>query len=388
MSDAFLHGIEVVDIDDGIRPIQTARSSVIGIVGTAPAATETLFPLNTPVLIAAQRTAAGLGATGTLPAAIRLIHAQGVAPVIVAIRVPDVPDDPDTPSSERLSAIIGGTDSATGARTGIAALLSVRGTVGVTPRILIAPGYSHHKEVGDALIAVAQQVRGVALIDGPSTSTADAIAYRRQFGSDRAYLIDPGLIVDGQATPASPAVAGLIARIDNERGFWWSPSNNQILGAAQAARPVHFELGAVDSEANILNEEGVATIINEQGLRLWGNRSCSDDQKWAFLSVRRTADMIHQALLQSHLWAADRAVGRAYLRDVQEGVNAYLRHLKTVGAIIGGRCWVDQELNTPANIAAGKVYFDFDFTPPYPAERVTFRSHLVPDYAETLFPVQ
>ena len=59
MSDAFLHGIEVVDIDDGIRPIQTARSSVIGIVGTAPAATETLFPLNTPVLIAAQRMAAG-----------------------------------------------------------------------------------------------------------------------------------------------------------------------------------------------------------------------------------------------------------------------------------------------------------------------------------------
>jgi hypothetical protein len=98
-----------------------------------------------------------------------------------------------------------------------------------------------------------------------------------------------------------------------------------------------------------------------------------------------TADMIHQAMLQSHLWAVDRAVGRAYVRDVQEGVNAYLRHLKSLGAILGGRCWLDEELNSPANIAAGKVYFDLDFTPPYPAERVTFRSHLVSDYATALF---
>ena len=386
MPDTFLHGIEVVDIDDGIRPIQTARSSVIGLVGTAPSATDALFPLNTPAMITTPRTAAGLGTTGTLPDAVRLIHAQGIAPVIVVIRVPEVADDPDTPTiNERLAAVIGGTDTTTGARTGIAALLSARGTVGVTPRILLAPGFSQHKTVADALIAVAGQVRGVALIDGPNTTNAAAISYRREFGSDRAYVIDPGVMIDGQTLPASPAVAGLMARIDNERGFWWSPSNNPILGVTRAARAVDFELGNANSEANLLNEEGVATLVSEQGLRLWGNRSCASDPKWTFLSVRRTADMIHQALLQSHLWAVDRAVGRAYVRDVQEGVNAYLRELKSKGAILGGRCWLDEELNSPATIAAGKVYFDFDFTPPSPAEHVTFRSHLVPDYATTLF---
>ncbi|MFN3982849.1 MAG: NAD(P)-dependent oxidoreductase [Caldilinea sp.] len=35
MPEAFHHGVEVVEIDDGIRPIQTARSSVIGIVGAS-----------------------------------------------------------------------------------------------------------------------------------------------------------------------------------------------------------------------------------------------------------------------------------------------------------------------------------------------------------------
>ncbi|MDX8355554.1 hypothetical protein [Cognatiyoonia sp. IB215182] len=33
---AFLHGVEVIEIDAGPRPFQTIKSSVIGILGTAP----------------------------------------------------------------------------------------------------------------------------------------------------------------------------------------------------------------------------------------------------------------------------------------------------------------------------------------------------------------
>lgn len=385
MPTAFHHGVEIVEIDDGIRPIQTARSSVIGIVGTAPAAADADVPLDTPILLTTPRSAAILGATGTLPKAIAAIHAQGYAPIIVAVRVADVTDDPGTPANERLAAVIGGTDTGTGARTGIAALETARSVLGVVPRVLLAPGFTQYKLVADALIAQAEKLRAVALIDGPNSTTAAAIAYRAQFDSSRAYLIDPWAVADGDVVPVSPHVAGLIAKIDNERGFWHSPSNNPLLGIERPARPIDFGLGRVDSEANLLNEPGIATLVTEQGIRLWGNRTCSSDPKWVFLSVRRTADMIHESLLQAHLWAVDRAIGKAYVRDVQESVNAYLRHLKSVGAILGGRCWLDEELNTPANIAAGRVYFDFDFTPPAPAERVTFRSHLVADYAAEIF---
>ncbi len=381
----FHHGVEVVEIDDGIRPIQAARSSVIGLIGTAPDATASAFPLNVPVLLITPRSAAGLGTAGTLPSAVRSIHAQGYAPLIVLIRVDDVADDPNTTPDERLAAIIGGMDTTTGERTGIAALETARSVLGVTPRILLAPGFSQHKLVADALIAQAEKLRAAALLDGPNETTPDAIAYRAQFDSSRAYLIDPWAVSDGAVVPASPHVAGLIAKIDNERGFWWSPSNNPLLGIERPARPIDFGLGRADSESNLLNEHGVATLITEQGIRLWGNRTCSSDPKWSFLSVRRTADMIHESLLQAHLWAVDRAIGKAYVRDVQESVNAYLRHLKSLGAILGGRCWLDEELNTPANIAAGRVYFDFDFTPPAPAEHVTFRSHLVADYAAEIF---
>ena len=135
---------------------------------------------------------------------------------------------------------------------------------------------------------------------------------------------------------------------------------------------------------NVLNGNEVTTIIREDGFRLWGNRTCSADPQWAFLSIRRTADVIHDSLQRTHLWTVDRAITRTYLTDVAEGANGYLRALTAQGAILGGRCWPDPDLNSPANIAQGKVYFDFDFTPPYPAESITFQSTLTHEYLTEL----
>ena len=60
-------------------------------------------------------------------------------------------------------------------------------------------------------------------------------------------------------------------------------------------------------------------------------------------------------------------------------------HLINIGAIVGGSCWADPELNSADQISQGKVYFDFDFTPVYPAEHIIFRSHLVNDYIKEIF---
>jgi phage tail sheath protein FI len=72
----------------------------------------------------------------------------------------------------------------------------------------------------------------------------------------------------------------------------------------------------------------------------------------------------------------DRNIVKNYLTDVSESVNAFLATLKSQGAILQGKCYANKELNTAANIAEGKVYFDFSFTPAYPAEQVTFRAFL------------
>ncbi|NYZ70269.1 phage tail sheath subtilisin-like domain-containing protein, partial [Endozoicomonas sp. SM1973] len=250
--------------------------------------------------------------------------------------------------------------------------------------ILIAPEFSHIKAAADALITAAERLGGVAIIDSPNTTGEEAVNYRKKFGKRYAYLVDPwvkvwnsnanegkgGIVIE----PPSARVAGLMAKIDNDNGFWHSPSNKLMNGVLGTARPIDFKLGDKNCRANYLNSHDVTTIIQEDGYRLWGNRTCSGDPKWAFINVVRTAEIIYDSLQRAHMWAVDRNISKNYVADVTEGVNNYLRRLKNIGAILGGTCWADPDLNTPDALADGKVYFNFDFTPPTPAEHITFNA--------------
>jgi Phage tail sheath protein FI len=51
MTEEFLHGVNVIELTSGAKAVRTAKSSVIGVIGTAPEADEQKFPLNKPVLI-------------------------------------------------------------------------------------------------------------------------------------------------------------------------------------------------------------------------------------------------------------------------------------------------------------------------------------------------
>lgn len=72
------------------------------------------------------------------------------------------------------------------------------------------------------------------------------------------------------------------------------------------------------------------------------------------------------------------------LRDIEGSVNAYIRHLVALGAILGGRAWLDGELNSSTALQAGQLYIDFDIEPAAPLERLTFRAHRNAGYYEEL----
>jgi uncharacterized protein len=395
MPEQFLHGVEVVEIDSGDRPIATAASSIIAIIGTAPRADVLAFPVNTPVMVANSRTLAaklllGVGdSDGTLPDAMDSIFDQAGAAVIV-IRVEEGIDDAAT-----LANVLGGTNAVTGAYEGVHALLAAESVTGFKPRILIAPGFTHRTGVtANAVVAemagIAERLRAVVIADGPSTTDADVITAAGDNGGKRVFLVDPRVLkVDSAGATvsawSSAVVAGVIARTDNSRGWWVSPSNQEIYGVVGTERAIDFSMSDPASRSNLLNVSNVATIIRQNGFRLWGNRTLSADPRFSFLCVVRTADIIADSLQAAHLWAVDRGITKTYVEDVREGVNAFLRNLKSVGAILGGSCWLDPELNSASNIAAGKVYWDFDFTPVYPAEHLTFRSHLVDNYIAEIF---
>ena len=376
----FMHGVNVVEVNEGISSVRTSSSSVVGVIGTAPDASATDFPLNTPVLITGSLTeAAKLGSTGTLPTALEGILAQTSAMVVVVRVEPPttttVEEEGETITTTSYANIIGQAN-ADGTFSGAYAFLGSKSRLGIAPRILIAPGFCK-QEVVTALSTIANRLRAIVVADCPTDSDVNLNSFVTTSASARVYAIYPEVInTKNETVPASSYVAGVIARTDNDEGFWCSPSNKSINGIIGLSKPIDFALGDSSCRANYLNEHNIATIINQNGYKLWGNRSTVNEGAYQFLCVRRTADIIADSILQAHLWAVDRNIVKNYLTDVTESVNAFLANLKSQGAILAGKCVANKELNTAANITEGKVYFDFEFTPAYPAEQVTFRCYL------------
>ncbi|TDJ77635.1 phage tail sheath family protein [Pseudomonas putida] len=369
----FFHGVTVTNVDTGARSIALPSSSIIGLVDTfTPGADATAQP-NDLVLITSEREAvAAFGQNSAITRACRAIYTRAKA-VIVACGVAKLDDD-----AEQTSAIIGNVQ-ADGKRTGLQALLDGKSRFNAQPRLLATPGHSATQAVGTALVALADKLRGIAIIDGPNTTDEAAIGYAENFGAKRAFLVDPGVQYwdnGDEATldaPASAWVAGLFAWTDSEYGFWASPSNKEFVGITGTTRAVEFLDGDDTCRANLLNNANIATIIRDDGFRLWGNRTLSRDPKWAFVTRVRTMDIVMDAILYGHKWAVDRAITATYVKDVTEGLQAFMRDLKNQGAIINFEVFADPDLNTASQLEQGKVYWNIRFTDVPPAENPNFR---------------
>lgn len=70
-----------------------------------------------------------------------------------------------------------------------------------------------------------------------------------------------------------------------------------------------------------------------------------------------------------------------------KSVNAYLVYLVSLGAILGGKCWVDWDKSTETRLANGEAYFAYDLTVPAPAELIGVEYLHVTDYYRALVPV-
>ncbi|MFN3437795.1 MAG: phage tail sheath subtilisin-like domain-containing protein [Acidovorax sp.] len=282
-----------------------------------------------------------------------------------------------------------------GNRTGMQALLDTYNLMGFFAKILIAPGYCTLNAVSTEMIAMAHKLRAVPLIDAPvGTTFAQALAGRGPAGvinfntsSDRAVLCYPHLQVYDMATganrlePMSPRLAGSIAAKDNERGYWWSPSNTEIKGVVGVETQLTAMINDPQSEVNQLNEAGIVTVFSSfgTGLRTWGNRSAawpSVTHPRNFISVRRTADVLHESLEYAMLQFIDMPINNALIDAIKESVNAFIRTLIGRGALVDGQCLYDPTKNPTTEVALGHLTFDIEFMSPTPAERITFESFI------------
>ena len=185
----------VVTQRDGIsaQSVLGADMDVVAIIGTAPAANGTLIPLDTPIELRtndiALRTA--LGATGTLPDALAAISAQltSAAAKCVIVRVAD-----DESYDDVITNILGSESL----KTGMWALLDAPEDLGITPRLIIVPGYT--SQTDNQVDAVTVTSMGSGYTSAPTVVVAGG-------GSDPLKVLPTFTAVLGTAGDAQKVVS-------------------------------------------------------------------------------------------------------------------------------------------------------------------------------------
>ena len=378
------HGIRVHEINEGINALKIISTAVIGMVVTASDADATAFPLNQPVLVTQIDAAIGkAGTLGTLAPALTAIRQQ-CRPVLVIVRVADGEGDtPEAKAADQTAKVIGTTVG--NQYTGLQALLMAQPRLRVKPRILGAPGLAT-QPVADELASVAAKLRAFAYAGATGESVSEAIDYKDNFGQRELMLIWPGwkaFDVNAAAVGDVSAEAyalGLRAKIDQEQGWHKTLSNVPVSGVMGISRDVYWDLQSPDTDAGLLNAANVTTLIQSNGYRFWGSRTCATDELFRFESAVRTAQVLADTMAEGHMWAVDKPLHPSLVKDILEGINAKFRELKTAGYILDGQAWYDEEVNETATLKAGKLTLDYDYTPVPPLEDLNFRQRITDRY--------
>jgi phage tail sheath protein FI len=380
MADSYHHGLRVVEINEGTRPIRTIATAVQGLIATAEDADATVFPLNTPVLITnTQAAVAKAGTNGTLKTALQAMANQANS-ICVVVRVAAAEDE-----AAQTANVIGTVD-ATGKYTGAKALLTAKSKLGVQPRIIGAPGLDT-QAVATELATIAKKLRAFAYVYAWGCETKEeVVAYRDAFAARELMVIWPNFVafnVDTAQTETVPAVAvamGLRAKIDNEIGWHKTLSNVAVNGVTGIDADVTWDLQDPATDAGYLNSNEITTLIQHDGFRFWGSRTCSDDPLFAFENYTRTAQIMADTIAEAHMWAIDKPMHGSLVNDMLEGIKAKQRAWTRLGYLMGGDAWYDPELNSKDTLKAGKLYIDYDYTPVPPLEDLTFRQRITDSY--------
>lgn len=373
------HGVRVLELNQGTRSISTVSTAVIGMVCTGSDADATTFPLDTPVLLTNVQAAVGkAGTKGTLATSLQAIADQS-KPVVVVVRVAD-----GASAAELQSNLIGGVVA--GRYTGMKALLASKAKLGVTPRILGIPGLDT-QAVTTALLPIAKQLRAFVYASCYGCATKEeAVAYRTQFSARELMLHWPDFLAwsttdNKTVTAAATARAlGLRAQIDQETGWHKTLSNVAVAGVTGVSKDVFWDLQNTATDSDYLNGNQITTLINHEGYRFWGSRTCSDDALFTFENYTRTAQVLADTMAEAHFWAVDRPMHPSLVRDIVEGINAKFRELTRQGYLLGGECWYDADANDASTLKAGKLWLDYDYTPVPPLEDMTLRQRITDRY--------
>lgn len=178
--------------------------------------------------------------------------------------------------------------------------------------------------------------------------------------------------------PPSGHVAGIYARVDQQRGVHKAPANEMITGAQALER--------ILSETDIgqLNIEGIDVIRsfpNQARPTIWGARTTapSAEAPWRYVNVRRLFIYIEESIKEGIRWSVFEPNDLALWQKLKRTIAEFLTRVWRSGALFGAtadeafyvKC--DEELNPAPTRALGQVFIEIGIAPVRPAEFVVVR---------------
>lgn len=287
------------------------------------------------------------------------------------------------PSVVAKTDIIGSYNVASGKETGMELIRQVYPKLGVVPGLLLAPGWSQEPEVGIALAAKAANINGVfkamAILDLDTTTATKYTDVREikensGFTSEFCYPLWLSFRVGDYILAGSAVAAALISYTDasNDDVPSISPSN-KLLGVTGTCLADGTEVNLDQDQANVVNSYGVATALNMNGWKLWGNYTgaypASTDPKDIWFPVRRMFNWQGNNFILSYFDKVDDPMNQILIESVVDSENircaAYAPD-KWAGASIQ---YLKSD-NPDTDILAGRMTFRQSIAPYTPAQEI------------------
>ncbi|HWO25297.1 MAG TPA: phage tail sheath C-terminal domain-containing protein [Kofleriaceae bacterium] len=215
----------------------------------------------------------------------------------------------------------------------------------------------------------------------------DIRAFREGFDSKYAALYFPRIEVRDPFSPRtvglgpSGHMAGIYARVDNERGVHKAPANEVIRGLDTANEFHGLEDEISKREQDMLNPKGINALrfFPDRGTRVWGARTLSSDGAWRYINVRRIFIYVERSIDVGTQWVVFEPNDEGTWARVRQTISNFLDSVWRSGALFGTkaeeaffvRC--DRTTMTQDDIDNGRLIVVIGIAPVKPAEFVIFR---------------
>ncbi|MGV8174268.1 MAG: phage tail sheath subtilisin-like domain-containing protein [Methanothrix sp.] len=175
--------------------------------------------------------------------------------------------------------------------------------------------------------------------------------------------------------PPGGHVAGVYARVDQDKGVHKAPANEVVNGA------LGLEFNITKGEQDVLNPRGVNCIraFPGRGILIWGARTAASDPAWKYVNVRRLFIFVEKSIELGTQWVVFEPNDEKLWARVKQTINQFLSGVWRSGALMGTtedeaffvKC--DRTTMTQSDIDNGRLIVLVGIAPVKPAEFVIFR---------------